>query len=229
MKDVFARSRPGRPRYGIRQAPRRLHHDVRPHGSARRAGRRRFRRHGWFRDRVHGPLTGEDDVVICSNCDYAANIERATSTLPDVTDRDIPELERFPTPGVPAIKALEEIEGGAPAEHQIKTMVMVLDGQITLAPCAATIGSTSRNFRTPPARSTSGRPRRKKLTEPQGDARLARCGPGRGPADRRRPLALGPLRSHHRRQRGRLALHRRLRRARHCGRRVGRSARGQRR
>ena len=43
---------------------------------------------------------GEDDVVICSNCDYAANIERATSALPDVIDRDIPELERFPTPGV---------------------------------------------------------------------------------------------------------------------------------
>ena len=76
---------------------------------------------------------GEDDVVICSNCDYAANIERATSTLPDVTDRDIPELERFPTPGVRTIKALEEIDGGAPAEHQIKTMVMVLDGQVTLA------------------------------------------------------------------------------------------------
>lgn len=76
---------------------------------------------------------GEDDVVICSNCDYAANIERATSALPDVTDRDIPELERFPTPGVRTIKALKETDGGAPAEHQIKTMVMVLDGQVTLA------------------------------------------------------------------------------------------------
>ncbi|MEM8705420.1 MAG: proline--tRNA ligase [Actinomycetota bacterium] len=76
---------------------------------------------------------GEDDVVICSNCSYAANVERATSALPELTDRDIPDLERFPTPGVRTIKALEEIEGGAPAEHQIKTMVMVLDGQVTLA------------------------------------------------------------------------------------------------
>ena len=76
---------------------------------------------------------GEDDVVICPNGDYAANVERATSTLPELTDRDIPDLERFPTPGVRTIKALAEIEGGAPAEHQIKTMVMVLDGQITLA------------------------------------------------------------------------------------------------
>ncbi len=76
---------------------------------------------------------GEDDVVICPNGDYAANVERATSALPELTDRDIPDLERFPTPGVRTIKALEEIEGGAPAEHQIKTMVMVLDGQVTLA------------------------------------------------------------------------------------------------
>ena len=76
---------------------------------------------------------GEDDVVICPNGDYAANIERALSALPDLTDRDLPDLTRFPTPGVRTIKALEEIEGGAPAEHQIKTMVMVLDGQVTLA------------------------------------------------------------------------------------------------
>ena len=76
---------------------------------------------------------GEDDVVICPRCDYAANIERATSALPDLTDRDIDALDRFPTPGVRTIKALEEVEGGAPAQHQIKTMVMVLDGLVTLA------------------------------------------------------------------------------------------------
>ena len=76
---------------------------------------------------------GEDDVVICPSCVYAANVERATSALPAVEDRDIPELSRLATPGVRTIKALEEVEGGAPAEHQIKTMVMVLDGQVTLA------------------------------------------------------------------------------------------------
>ncbi|MEM9464447.1 MAG: proline--tRNA ligase [Actinomycetota bacterium] len=76
---------------------------------------------------------GEDDVVICKNCAYAANVERATSALPELTDRDIPDLERFPTPGVRTIKALEEVDGGAPAQHQIKTMVMVLDSQVTLA------------------------------------------------------------------------------------------------
>lgn len=76
---------------------------------------------------------GEDDVVRCPTGDYAANVERATSALPPVEDRDLPYLTRFPTPGVRTIAALEEIEGGAPADHQIKTMVMVLDGAITLA------------------------------------------------------------------------------------------------
>jgi len=76
---------------------------------------------------------GEDDVVICPSGDYAANVERATSALASVTDRDIDQLQRFPTPGVRTIAALEEIDGGAPAEHQIKTMVMMLDGAITLA------------------------------------------------------------------------------------------------
>ncbi|MDW3219430.1 MAG: proline--tRNA ligase [Acidimicrobiales bacterium] len=76
---------------------------------------------------------GEDDVVRCPSCDYAANVERATAALPPIEDRDLPELTRFPTPGVRTIAALEQIEGGAPADQQIKTMVMVLDGAVTLA------------------------------------------------------------------------------------------------
>ncbi len=77
---------------------------------------------------------GEDDVVRCSSCDYAANVERATSRLEPVTDAPPPDTpERFPTPGIRTIAALADIEGGAPPERQIKTMVMVLDGEITLA------------------------------------------------------------------------------------------------
>ncbi|MEM7285634.1 MAG: proline--tRNA ligase, partial [Actinomycetota bacterium] len=71
---------------------------------------------------------GEDDVVVCSNCGYAANIEKAVSVIPGVTDGpglDAPE--RFPTPGIRTIAALEE---HATAEHQIKTMVFVVDGQV---------------------------------------------------------------------------------------------------
>ena len=75
---------------------------------------------------------GEDDVVRCPNCDYRANVERATSALDPITDEAGPDApERFPTPDIRTIAALEA--AGAPATSQIKTMVMVLDGAITLA------------------------------------------------------------------------------------------------
>ncbi len=76
---------------------------------------------------------GEDDIACCRACGYAANVERATSTLPPIDDGETGELERFATPGVRTIAALETIEGGAVANRQIKTMVMMLDGSMTLA------------------------------------------------------------------------------------------------
>ena len=77
---------------------------------------------------------GEDDIARCGGCGYAANVERATSTLAPVDDGEASAaLTRFPTPGVRTIAALEQIDGGAPAHRQIKTMVMVLDGSVTLA------------------------------------------------------------------------------------------------
>jgi prolyl-tRNA synthetase len=77
---------------------------------------------------------GEDDVLRCVSCGYKANVERGTSELAVIVDETGPEEpERISTPGVRSIAALEEIEGGAVAENQIKTMVMVLDDEITLA------------------------------------------------------------------------------------------------
>jgi prolyl-tRNA synthetase len=77
---------------------------------------------------------GEDDVVMCVGCGYAANVERATSALLDIAD-DVPQAapEMFDTPGVRTIAALADFEGGASAERQIKTMVMVADGELVLA------------------------------------------------------------------------------------------------
>lgn len=77
---------------------------------------------------------GEDDVVMCDGCGYAANVERATSALADITDEDGPDApEMFDTPGVRTIAALADFDGGAAADRQIKTMVMVADGEIVLA------------------------------------------------------------------------------------------------
>lgn len=73
---------------------------------------------------------GEDDVVHCANCGYAANVETAVSTVAGVDDTPFQgELERFDTPGVRTIADLEVFEGGAPADRQIKTLVYMVFGE----------------------------------------------------------------------------------------------------
>jgi len=80
--------------------------------------------------------TGEDDIVFSPECGYAANIEAAVSALAAVDPAadaaaalDAPA--RFDTPGV---RTIEDLATGydAPAMRQIKTLVYVLDGAITL-------------------------------------------------------------------------------------------------
>ncbi len=76
---------------------------------------------------------GEDEVVHCKACGYAANIERAVSRVAPVDD--VPAAaapERFATPGVRTIDALAAFPGGAAGDRQIKTLVYVLDGEPTL-------------------------------------------------------------------------------------------------
>lgn len=76
---------------------------------------------------------GEDEVVACEACDYAANLETAVSKLDQVDDPDGDAgIERFDTPGVRTIDDLAQFAGGAPPDRQIKTLVYVLDGAITL-------------------------------------------------------------------------------------------------
>src|SRR5690348_9480082 len=75
---------------------------------------------------------GEDVIVSCANCDYAANLEKATSRLEDITDEAGPAApEEFPTPGVRTIEDLTTFPGGAEASRQIKSLVYVAtrDGQ----------------------------------------------------------------------------------------------------
>ncbi|MGA7228975.1 MAG: proline--tRNA ligase [Acidimicrobiia bacterium] len=73
---------------------------------------------------------GEDWIVTCENCDYRANLERATSALSPVDDGESSELERFPTPGLRTIKALAEAHPDlAPPDRQIKTLVYYLEGE----------------------------------------------------------------------------------------------------
>ena len=80
--------------------------------------------------------TGEDDIIVCPGGDYAANREKATSALPAVDPAvdavaALPAPERFGTPGV---RTIEDLAAGydAPADRQIKTLVYVLNGKLTL-------------------------------------------------------------------------------------------------
>jgi prolyl-tRNA synthetase len=79
---------------------------------------------------------GEDDIVHCPACGYAANREKASTHLPEASPaadaalaKDAPE--RFDTPGVRTIEDLEQ-RYDAPADRQVKTLVYVLNGKLTL-------------------------------------------------------------------------------------------------
>jgi prolyl-tRNA synthetase len=69
---------------------------------------------------------GEDMIATCSNCGYAANLEKALSRVPSIVDETGPDSpEEFPTPGVRTIEDLTTFPGGAEAERQIKSLVYV--------------------------------------------------------------------------------------------------------
>ena len=76
---------------------------------------------------------GEDLVVRCPSCGYAANVERATSALAPIEDEDgPPEPTPFDTPGVRTIADLAAFDAPSSADRQIKTMVYYLDDELAL-------------------------------------------------------------------------------------------------
>src|SRR5580658_4409070 len=80
--------------------------------------------------------SGEDLIVLCPECGYAANIEKATSALAQIDDSSernvaLASPEPFPTPGVRTIEDLA-VNYQAPADRQIKTLVYFLDDVLTL-------------------------------------------------------------------------------------------------
>ena len=77
--------------------------------------------------------TGENEVVFCEGCGYAANVEKATSNVSRGEARKAKgEVEKFPTPGVVTIEALTKAPYNVPAEQQIKTLVYLADSKPVL-------------------------------------------------------------------------------------------------
>jgi prolyl-tRNA synthetase len=80
--------------------------------------------------------SGEDLIIHCPECGYAANIEKATSRLVKIDDSSertslLAEPQPFATPGVRTIEDLAS-SYDAPPDRQIKTLVYLLDGTLTL-------------------------------------------------------------------------------------------------
>ena len=76
---------------------------------------------------------GEDWIVLCPECGYSANLEKAASMVAPIEDPgDDAEVEKFATPGVRTIEDLTRFEGGASAESQLKTLAYVVEDKFTL-------------------------------------------------------------------------------------------------
>ena len=77
--------------------------------------------------------TGENEVVFCEGCGYAANVEKATSAVAKCEVRSPTSIvERFATPGVVTIEGLSKAPYSVAAESQIKTLVYVVDSKPVL-------------------------------------------------------------------------------------------------
>src|SRR3989454_6211969 len=83
--------------------------------------------------------TGENEVVYCEACGYAANIDKAQSAsgivpeekpASDTLRTQLPE--RFATPGVLTIEALTHPPYNVAAHQQIKTLVYIVESKMVL-------------------------------------------------------------------------------------------------
>ncbi|MGA7877652.1 MAG: proline--tRNA ligase [Desulfoferrobacter sp.] len=86
--------------------------------------------HEFMLDSPHG----EDRFVVCTQCDYRANTEKAAGIKPMI--RDVPDdpesVEMVDTPDIKTIAALMEFFGIS-EEHFLKTVAYEADGELVLA------------------------------------------------------------------------------------------------
>ena len=83
--------------------------------------------------------TGENEVVYCEACGYAANIEKATSAASNESGsarasraNEVASTEQFATPNVKTIEDLSKPPFSVPASQQIKTLVYLANSKIIL-------------------------------------------------------------------------------------------------
>jgi prolyl-tRNA synthetase len=76
--------------------------------------------------------SGEDEVIYCERCKYAANVDKAESIKEKVPPEEPLPLEEVATPGVTTI---EEVSAflGVPCSHTLKAVFYVADGELVFA------------------------------------------------------------------------------------------------
>ncbi|OOM74411.1 proline--tRNA ligase [Clostridium sp. BL-8] len=72
---------------------------------------------------------GEDDVVFCSECDYAANIEKASSPAEKEERQELMEVEKIATPDSRGIEEVSEFLNISP-KKTVKALLYNVDGKI---------------------------------------------------------------------------------------------------
>ncbi len=72
---------------------------------------------------------GEDDVVFCTACDYAANIEKAPSTPEHAEKEELIEVEKVETPAVKSIEDLAKFFECSPKKIA-KTLIFQADDKV---------------------------------------------------------------------------------------------------
>ncbi len=74
--------------------------------------------------------TGENEVVFCPGCSYAANIDKAVSALPrSASQSPQAAVEKFATPGILTIEALSRAPHHVPADRQIKALMYIAESK----------------------------------------------------------------------------------------------------
>src|SRR4030066_1915517 len=73
--------------------------------------------------------TGEDEIVYCPTCHYAANIEKARSVKPKLETKTPLPIEEISTPN---IKTIEEVANfvGVPASQTLKAVFYSADAEL---------------------------------------------------------------------------------------------------
>jgi len=73
--------------------------------------------------------TGEDEIIYCSGCDYAANAEKAASAKPRAEEEPLLLLEEVATPGARTIEEVAKFLG-VPTNRTLKAVFYSADGEL---------------------------------------------------------------------------------------------------